>query len=80
MLLNISLLCIILPTTIGLNAHNTCIYVRIGCVRFAVFLKTQCKEVVDIGASCYNFQLKSPFVKKSMLYALFMSTYTFNLC
>ena len=32
----------------------------------------------ETGASCYNFQLKSLFVK-SMLDELFLSTYTVNL-
>ena len=33
-----------------------------------------CAVVVETGASCYNFQLKSLLVK-SMLDALFLSTY-----
>ena len=35
------------------------------------------KQIGETGASCYNFQLKSLFVK-SMLYALFSSTYTLH--
>ena len=42
--------------------------------------KRQVELTNDVGetdAGCYNFQLKSRFVK-SMLYALFLSTYTLN--
>ena len=40
-------------------------------------IKKKLKGIVETGASCYNFQLKSLFVK-CMLDTLFLSTYTLN--
>ena len=43
-----------------------------------VYHRARFYHVGETGASCYNFQLKSLFVK-SMLDALFLSTYTLHL-